>query len=178
MSFSLDRFVGEIRGSVRSAAPIEQTKALLEGLMADPDAIEAGLPTISEDETLLHVESGFTIFHIRLPPGVRYPPHEHGIIALLGLYRGRETNLFFRRTGRGLEQIGQKEYVSPTVAMLPADAIHAVCNQGEAAGAALHIYLGNLLEQERSMWHPDLVGERRYDQETYDGWAQKLQRLR
>jgi hypothetical protein len=84
-----------------------------------PTSSKPHCPAAASDEALLHVSAELTAFHIRLPPGIQYPPHDHGMVALLGLYRGSETNLVYRRAGTSLIETGRIEYQAPTVAALP-----------------------------------------------------------
>jgi len=65
-------------------------------------------------------------------------PHDHRMWAVIGIYTGREDNVFWRR--------------------LPADA----GREFEAAGAR-HLCRGDFLTQERSEWDPDTLHERPYD---------------
>ncbi|HKU98419.1 MAG TPA: autotransporter [Vineibacter sp.] len=168
------QLIAEARAAARGADPVGGLKAILERYLARTPDIEAALPTPLPDEALLHAGAELTVFHIRLPPGIQYPPHEHGMVALLGLYRGRETNLFYRRDAGALIAAGEIEYRAPAVVALPATAIHAVCNRDATPSAAIHLYLGDLTQQARSMWHPDLSGERPYEQSVYEAWGRAV----
>jgi len=170
----LEQLLTDARAAAAGADPVASLKAILEQFLVHAADIEAALPATLPDEALLHASAELTAFHIRLPAGIQYPPHAHGMVALLGLYRGRETNLFYRRAGKALIAAGEVEYRAPTVVALPADVIHAVCNRGTTPSAAIHLYLGNLPQKERSMWHPDLSGERSYDQRVYEDWGRAL----
>ena len=180
MAFDLRSFIRDVRDARRSDDPLGRVRALLEQVVGlEPRLIEAQVPRAPE-EALLDVADDMTVFHIRLAPGLEFPPHEHGMPALLALYQGVETNVFFARDGRRLARVGEQAFKAPAVAVLPPDVIHAVCNRGDAPSAALHIYLGNLLTRRRSLWHPESHVEHPYDQDAYVAlartWARDAER--
>jgi predicted metal-dependent enzyme (double-stranded beta helix superfamily) len=94
--------------------------------------------------------------------------------ALIGMYRGCEINFAYRRKGSSVERVGQRNLLAPTVGVLAEDAIHSVANPGEAPSGALHIYLGDLTRQQRSMWTPDLRVEQPFDYQIYLANARPL----
>jgi predicted metal-dependent enzyme (double-stranded beta helix superfamily) len=121
----------------------------------------------AEEELLVHASPPLTIYHITLPPGVSYPPHDHRMPAMIALYEGAETNCTYRRRGAGLELAQAREYRAPCVATLPADTIHSVLNPGSARSAAIHVYLGDLTSMQRSIWDSALCQERPFDNTFY-----------
>jgi len=52
--------------------------------------------------------------------------------------------------------------------------IHSVVNMGGVPSAAVHVYFGELTAVERSIWHPDLREERRFDNRFYFERARPL----
>ena len=128
----------------------------------------------NDDELLLASSQELTVYHIALSPRVHYPPHEHRIPAMIGLYQGTETSFSYRRNGTALVQTERHDYAGPCVAALPADVIHSVVNRGGARSAAIHVYFGDLTSVERSIWDLDLREERRFDNRFYFERARRL----
>lgn len=128
----------------------------------------------NDDEMLLASSPELTVYHIALSPRVHYPPHEHRVPAMIGLYQGTETSFSYRRDGTALVQTERHDHAAPCVATLPADVIHSVVNMGSARSAAIHVYFGDLTAVERSIWDLDLRGERRFDNRFYFEQARQL----
>jgi predicted metal-dependent enzyme (double-stranded beta helix superfamily) len=128
----------------------------------------------ADDEMLLASSAQLTVYHIALSPHIHYPPHDHRVPAMIGLYHGAETSFSYRRNGRALVRAMRHDYIAPCVAALPADAIHSVVNLGGVRSAAIHIYFGDLTAVERSVWDADLREERRFDNRFYFEQARRL----
>jgi len=126
------------------------------------------------DEMLLASTPEMTVYHIALSPRIHYPPHDHRMAAMIGLYRGSETSFSYRRSGRALVASGRHDYAAPCVGELPADAIHSVVNLGDAPSAAIHVYFGDLTGIARSIWDADLREERPFDNRFYFEQARLL----
>jgi predicted metal-dependent enzyme (double-stranded beta helix superfamily) len=87
--------------------------------------------------------------------------------AVIGVYGGREDNIFWRRIkdepeGR-IEAAGAKSIGVRDVRPLGRDIIHSVTNPTSQFTAALHIYGGDFFAVERSMWDPLELTEEPYD---------------
>jgi predicted metal-dependent enzyme (double-stranded beta helix superfamily) len=83
--------------------------------------------------------------------------------AVIGIYGGQEDNTFWRRRRPGLIVSGGRELQHREVAVLGPAVIHSVSNPRRAYTAALHIYLGDFLQAERSEWDPETLEEKPYD---------------
>ena len=92
-------------------------------------------------------------------------PHDHHMWAVIGIYMGREQNIFYRRDGHGLVRHGTKELNAMDTALLGKHIIHAVTNPLEQITAALHVYGGDFFATPRSEWDPTSFEERPYDVE-------------
>lgn len=126
------------------------------------------------DEMVVLASAQLTVYHIALSPGIHYPPHDHRVPAMIGLYHGTETSFSYRRSGQGLLLAGRDAHAAPSVAVLPVDAIHSVVNMGAERSAAIHVYFGDLLTVERSIWDADLREERPFDNDFYFEQARRL----
>jgi hypothetical protein len=92
-------------------------------------------------------------------------PHDHGTWALIGLYRGREDNTFYRRSPEGLQVAGGKQLETGDTGLLGKSVIHAVVNPLPVFTGAIRIYGGDFFGTPRSDWDPETLQERAYDNE-------------
>ena len=118
----------EILGAVRAGAGgVEAVAEAVALLVRDPDHLERALG--AEDRcgiTVLTTSPQLTVQRVVWPAGIRIPPHDHRMWAVVGVYRGREDNVLFRRDGRVLEPAGGRRLEAGEVLVLDTDAIHAV----------------------------------------------------
>ena len=91
-------------------------------------------------------------------------PHNHLMWANIGIYTGREDNLFWRETGSRIEAFGAKALFEGDAASLPTDAIHSVTNPLLRFTGGIHIYGGDFFDTTRSQWDPETL-----DKEPSDG---------
>jgi predicted metal-dependent enzyme (double-stranded beta helix superfamily) len=137
-------------------------------------SLGAALPASQEDETLLHASAGLTVYSLRLTPRIHYPPHDHRMAAVVGLYEGVETNCFYRREGPRLVRTSVSDSHAPEVVVLPADTIHSVANPGRIYSRAIHVYLGPLTQIARSVWTAEGLQERPFENSFYFAQARAL----
>jgi len=91
-------------------------------------------------------------------------PHNHNMWAVIGVYTGREDNIFWRRTeGDGIEAAGASAMSVRDVHPLGKDVIHSVTNPIPRLTGAIHIYGGDFFTEQRSEWDPESLSERPYD---------------
>jgi predicted metal-dependent enzyme (double-stranded beta helix superfamily) len=83
--------------------------------------------------------------------------------AVIGIYGGREDNVFYRRSDSGLVETGAKTLDSRDVITLGDAVIHSVSNPLEQITAAIHVYGGDFFATPRSEWDPKTFEERPYD---------------
>ena len=113
--------------------------------------------------TLLHRSPELTVLNAVWAPGMTLFPHDHRMWAVIGIYAGQEDNGFYRRQGTTLTESGGKSIHERDVLVLGDDVIHSVTNPLDRLTAAIHVYGGDFVEQERSTWGPGPVEERPYD---------------
>jgi predicted metal-dependent enzyme (double-stranded beta helix superfamily) len=97
-------------------------------------------------------------------------PHNHNMWAVIGVYGGREDNIFWRRCkddprGR-VEAAGAKSLGPGDVRPLGQEIIHSVTNPTSLLTGAIHIYGGDFFAVERSEWDPENLEEHPYDVES------------
>jgi predicted metal-dependent enzyme (double-stranded beta helix superfamily) len=108
-----------------------------------------------------------TIINFVWAPYMSLMPHNHNMFAVIGIYAGREDNIFWRRTPDSIEAAGAKTLGPGEVATLGQDIIHSVFNPISKMTSALHVYGGDFFEPEepRREWDPETLTERPYDVE-------------
>ena len=94
-------------------------------------------------------------------------PHNHQMWAVIGIYTGREDNIFWRRVpgdrGGKLEASGAKALCEKDAEPLGGNIIHSVTNPIPRLTGAIQIYGGDFFGVERSEWDPETLQEGRYD---------------
>lgn len=83
--------------------------------------------------------------------------------AAIGIYGGREDNIFYRRgdddTENRIVESGRRELGTADVALLGDDLIHGVVNPTPTFTGAIHVYGGDLLGTPRRSWDTDTLVE-------------------
>lgn len=169
--FDIDAFVADCLTAVESDTTHKSAEEVMRRAMADPSSILAALGEPSEPGiTPLYQSSKLTIINLAWKPSTTIPPHNHEMWAVIGVYGGREDNIFWRRIKdhpEGLiEAAGAKALSTGAVCPMGADIIHSVTNPIPRLTAALHIYGGDFFEAERSEWEPEDLTEHRLDIEA------------
>jgi predicted metal-dependent enzyme (double-stranded beta helix superfamily) len=164
--FDLDTFIVECRSALGEAQPILAVKEIVGRAVAYPDAIAKALP--DKGITVIVKSPDLTIVGVVVPSGLpksRSIPHDHRMWAVVGIYAGQEDNEFFRKAEDSLVGSGGRSLrVSETLAMGD-DTIHAVHNPlDHSALAAIHVYGGDLIGAQRSMWTEPGYVEQPYDE--------------
>jgi len=90
-------------------------------------------------------------------------PHNHNMWGVIGVYSGREDNIFWRRQGEVIEAAGAKALCVRDAHPLGRDIIHTVTNPLGRMSAALQLYGGDFFGAPRSQWDPETLREESYD---------------
>ena len=164
--FDLDRFIADCRADP-SAAAVRETVARA---VSDPAAVLArlGPPKRAGVQELYH-SGALTIVNLVWGPLMTFFPHDHLMWAAIGVYTGREDNIFWRRLpgadARRIEAAGAKSLGEREVQFLGQDVIHSVTNPLSRLTGAIHVYGGDLYGARRSEWDPETLLERPFDLE-------------
>ena len=167
MPFNLDTFIKNCKAALNSDKPQELISDIVQNAVRDPHSIFAALgkPDRSKIEKL-YVSSDLTIINVVWAPKMTLLPHNHNTWAVIGVYEGREDNIFWRRLkgdqNRKIEAAGAKSIAATEVAALGKNLIHSVTNPTSDFTSAIHVYGGNFFEMERSEWEPIHLLERPY----------------
>jgi predicted metal-dependent enzyme (double-stranded beta helix superfamily) len=108
-----------------------------------------------------------TIVNVIWKPHMTVMPHNHEMWAVIGIYGGREDNIFWRRIKDDphghIEAAGARALGTGDHAPLGKDIIHSVTNPIPKLTGAIHIYGGDFFEVERSEWDAENLTEQPYD---------------
>jgi len=98
--FRKDRFVEDCKLAVAEGQ--SAVRELVAEAVADPSAIiaELGEPTAAGVYPLYHADD-LTVLIFVWAPYMTLPPHNHNMFAVIGIYSGREDNMFWRRIDDG-----------------------------------------------------------------------------
>ena len=100
--------------------------------LADPAALLRGLgePKRAGIQKLFH-SADLTVLNVVWAPKMTLLPHDHRMWAVIGIYTGREDNIFWRRVNgrRKIAAAGAKALCEKEVELLGRDVIHSVTNQ-------------------------------------------------
>lgn len=167
--FDLDRFIEDCRAAVKEGQPA--VRDLVTRAVADPGLVMRALgePTRAGLNTLYRSDE-LTILNLVWGPHMTLMPHNHGMWAVIGLYTGREDNIFWRRIDEPgmpsrVEAAGAKALSAGEAAPLGKDIIHSVTNPIPRLTGALHVYGGDFFRPGRSEWDPETLREGPYDAE-------------
>ena len=113
----------------------------------------------------LYRSSDLTIINFTWAPCMSLMPHNHQMYAVIGIYSGREDNIFWRRKESTIEAAGAQSLGVGDVATLGRNIIHSVLNPIEKMTCALHVYGGDFFEphEPRSEWDHETLTERPWD---------------
>ena len=170
--FQKDRFVDDCKRAVGEGQ--KAVRALVLEAVADSAAVvaELGEPTKAGVYPLYRADD-LTVINFVWAPYMTLMPHNHNMFAVIGIYCGREDNMFWRRIDggagggkcRGIEAAGADSIGPGEVATLGRDIIHSVANPIAKLTSALHVYGGNFFNppQPRSQWDHETLVEQPWD---------------
>jgi predicted metal-dependent enzyme (double-stranded beta helix superfamily) len=160
MSFARDRFIADCTDALDESDPQAAIQEHLSRAVSDHASVLAALgePTTAGLDVLI-ASPRLTIFAAKWAPNMTLSPHNHDMWALIGLYTGREDNIFWKRTANGLKAGGASALFPGDVASLPRDVIHSVNNPLPRFTGGLHIYGGDFFDTPRSMWNAETLAE-------------------
>jgi len=162
----LERFLDDLKAAEKDGA--QALREVVGQSVAEPaqalnmvgEPKEAGLHRLYHSDTL-------TVLNVVWAPYMTLFPHNHGgISAIIGVYTGREDNIFWRRkkdSPTEIEAAGAEALCEGDMAPLGKDIIHSVTNPIPRLTGAIHVYTGDFFKPGRSEWDPESLEERAYD---------------
>src|SRR3974390_2026022 len=149
--FDLGQFTADCRAALKADPSHKLVREVVARAVSDPAGVLKGLgePERAGVQKVYHAPD-LTILNVVWAPMMTIMPHNHQMWAVIGIYTGREDNIFWRR-------------------------IPDVPGKVEAAGAkalsvgqtgAIHVYGGDFFNPSgRSEWDPETLLEQPYDVE-------------
>ena len=161
--FHLDQFVADCRAALREESRQQAVREVVARAVSHPGEIlnALGEPQKAEMQALYRSDD-LTILNVIWAPWMNLLPHNHQMWAIIGLYSGREDNIFWRRVpgGGGLvEAAGARALREKDAEPLGRDVIHSVNNPIPRLTAALHVYGGDFFGVPRSEWDAETLKE-------------------
>src|SRR5258708_6702179 len=130
--FDLDHFIADLRAplSERSRQPMKEVVARA---VSDPAALMRGIGEPDKAGVqVLHKSPELTVLNLLWAPRQIALPHDHRMAAVIGMYAGREDNLFWRRVANArkfqIEAAGGEALGIGDVTILGRDVVHSVVN--------------------------------------------------
>ncbi len=166
--FDVEMFIEDCKAAVRGTDSMKAVQDLVARAVSDPNALinALGEPTKGGVHKLYQSDE-LTVLNLIWAPRMTLMPHNHNMAAVIGVYTGREDNIFWRRvkddpSGR-IEAAGADSLGPGKSVMLGHNIIHSVTNPTGICTSALHVYKGDFFEEHRSEWDPQDLTEKTYD---------------
>ncbi len=168
--FERDRFTQDCLEAIEGTDDHMAVKELVTRALSDPSAVVSALGEPSRaGPDRIYVSERLTILNLVWGPYMTLLPHNHNMWAVIGIYSGREDNIFWRRVGdpgaTRIEAAGAEALSAGDVAPLGKDIVHSVTNPLDRPTGALHVYGGDFFEIARSEWDAETLHEKPYDVE-------------
>jgi predicted metal-dependent enzyme (double-stranded beta helix superfamily) len=160
----LERFIADCRAAHAADRSHKAVREIVARAVAEPGAVLKwlGAPKRGEVQKLYHSPE-LTILNVVWAPYMTIYPHNHRMWAVIGVYTGREDNIFWRKKGEKVEAAGAQALSERDAVPLGPDIIHSVTNPIPRLTGAIHVYGGDFFGAERSEWNPETLVEGRYD---------------
>jgi len=170
MKFDPERFIADCRLALAQDPSHKSVREVVACAVSDPASVLQGLgePRRAGIQKIYH-SAEMTILNVIWGPRMTLMPHNHQMWAIIGVYTGREDNIFWRRIPGGangrVEAAGARALCEKDAEPLGRNIIHSVTNPIPRLTGAIHVYGGDFFSAERSEWDPETLLEQRYDVE-------------
>jgi predicted metal-dependent enzyme (double-stranded beta helix superfamily) len=167
MTFDLDEFIADCRVALAADRSHKCMREVVARAVSSPGLVlkVLGEPQYSGLHVLYRAED-LTILNVIWAPHMIRTPHNHQMWAVIGIYAGREDNMFWRRARAGgkLEAVGAKALGEKDAEPLGRSIIHSVINPIPRLTGAIHVYGGDFFATPgRSEWDPETLLEQPWD---------------
>ena len=170
----IERFVADCVLANQEADAQAAIKEVLTRTVSTPNAIIAALGDPAKAGlNVLHTSETLTIFAATWTPQMNLMPHDHLMWANIGIYTGREDNIFWRRSSDEIQAYAADALFVKDTAALPADAVHSVTNPLLRFTGGIHIYGGDFFDTTRSQWNAETLEEEPSDGAVIRGIFQR-----
>jgi predicted metal-dependent enzyme (double-stranded beta helix superfamily) len=173
-SLDIERFVADCVAANQEGDAQAAVREVLARAVSTPDAVLAALGEPARAElNVLHTSETLTIFAATWTPQMNLMPHNHLMWANIGIYTGREDNIFWKRSADGIEAYAVDALFVKDTALLPEDAVHSVTNPLLRFTGGIHIYGGDFFDTTRSQWDAETLEEEPSDGAVIRGIFQR-----
>ncbi|HEY6253614.1 MAG TPA: hypothetical protein VI685_26960 [Candidatus Angelobacter sp.] len=161
--FELNQFVSDCRAALKENQAQSAVREVVARAVSDPASVlkAIGEPQRAEMQTLYRADD-LTILNVIWAPWMTLLPHNHQMWAIIGIYTGREDNIFWRRlpgNAGKVEAAGAKALCEKDAQPLGRDIIHSVTNPIPRLTGAIHVYGGDFFGVPRSEWDSESLQE-------------------
>ena len=148
--FTVERFIESCRAAIAAADAETAIEELVAGAVSDPASVARALrDPEGAGFAVLHRGPDLTVLDFAWAPWMTFKPHDHSMWSVVGIFSGREDNVFWRRTADGIEARGARSLGVRDVARLGRDIIHSVVNPIGKMTRAIHVYGGDFFAPPR-----------------------------
>ena len=165
--FDPDRFIPDCRNAGVASGPSGVLEVVAAAVAAPTEVLHALGEPRRAGVNVLYRSKELTILNLIWGPQMCQLPHDHRMWAVIGIYTGREDNIFWRRPAgdpAGRIEAAGAEALSDREAMpLGPDIIHSVINPIRRPTGAIHVYGGDFFAATHSQWDPEGLLEEPYD---------------
>lgn len=183
--FDLDQFIADCRAALAADGSHKHVREVVARAVSHPASVLEHLgPPERAGLHKLHQSDDLTVLNVVWAPMMTVVPHNHRMWVVIGIYTGREDNIFWRRTpgarGGKLEAAGAKALCERDAQPLGRDIIHSVTNPIPRFTGAIHVYGGDFFSPaRRSEWDPETLLEQPWDpQKAVRRFEEANERLR
>jgi predicted metal-dependent enzyme (double-stranded beta helix superfamily) len=167
--FDLERFAADCRVALREKASQVAVRQVVARAVSEPASVIKALGEPQRGGLVaLHRSPDLTILNVIWAPWMTILPHNHEMWAVIGIYTGREDNIFWRRLPDGsgkVEAAGAKAISEKDAISLGRDIIHSVTNPIPRLTGAIHVYGGDFFAAQRREWDSETLREQDCDGE-------------
>lgn len=167
-AFDTGTFIEDCRKAIGAPNAHKAVHEIVARAVSEPAAVikTLGKPAAGGIKKIYH-SPDLTILNIIWAPKMTIFPHNHSMWAVIGIYGGREDNIFWKRVpgnseGR-VEAAAAKSLSDGDAVMLGPDIIHSVTNPIPRMTGALHVYGGDFFNASRLEWDPETLNEQPCD---------------
>src|SRR3954469_25443565 len=168
--FDLEQFTADCRAALAADKSHKHVHDVVARAVGDPASV---LRALGEPKCAglhkLYRSHDLTVLNVVWAPMMTIMPHNHAMWAIIGVYTGREDNIFWRRLPGSpgkVETAGAKALCAGDAVPFGHDIIHSVTNPLPRLTGAIHVYGGDFFATPRSEWDAESLREAPFDVQT------------
>ena len=148
---NIDTFIADCRDAVGESQ--DAVHGVVRAAIADYERFAAAL--IQRPKPwFFAADDELTVFCTSGAPGTASAPHDHATWSVLGCFAGAEESWWHQPRGDELTTNGHSVLRAGESHALPVDVVHSVMNRWDVSNGIVHVYAGNFLALERTLWDP------------------------